>query len=128
MTNNMNGEKENDKREKSDTDDLNMETKDKGKESVSETTTNGTEPQTDENEKNTSKSFNAEARRRLKNEARLTSGIGKGKEKTHNLNVFWNEIWPKLEEAGWTKVNSKFWVDSLNVCGLLAVPIADIET
>jgi len=47
--------------------------------------------------------FNMEARRRLKNEARLTSGIGKSKQKERNLEIFWKNIWPKLEEAGWTK-------------------------
>eukprot|EP00527_Entomoneis_sp_CCMP2396_P005515 CAMPEP_0198141406 /NCGR_PEP_ID=MMETSP1443-20131203/4423_1 /TAXON_ID=186043 /ORGANISM="Entomoneis sp., Strain CCMP2396" /LENGTH=480 /DNA_ID=CAMNT_0043804149 /DNA_START=156 /DNA_END=1598 /DNA_ORIENTATION=+ len=48
--------------------------------------------------------FNMEARRRLKNEARVTSGIGKSKMKERNLEIFWNHIWPKLEEAGWTKI------------------------
>lgn len=47
--------------------------------------------------------FDAHARRRLKNEARLTSGIGKSKKKERTLEIFWNHVWPKLEKAGWTK-------------------------
>ncbi|KAL7557159.1 hypothetical protein ACA910_002439 [Epithemia clementina (nom. ined.)] len=50
---------------------------------------------------------NADDRRRSKNEARLTTGIGKPKEKIRNLEIFWGNIWPKLEEAGWTKIDGE---------------------
>mmetsp|Transcript_12240 Transcript_12240/g.33955 ORF Transcript_12240/g.33955 Transcript_12240/m.33955 type:complete len:474 (+) Transcript_12240:133-1554(+) len=50
-----------------------------------------------------SEDFNMEARRRLKNEARLTSGLGKSKSKEFIVNIFWTKLWPRLEEAEWTK-------------------------
>ena len=49
--------------------------------------------------------FGVHARRQLKNEARVTSGMGKGQIKEKNLQVFWDKVWPRLTEAGWTKVD-----------------------
>jgi len=45
-------------------------------------------------------------RRKLENEAYLTAGCGKGKEKIRTVDAFWSTVWPGLERLGWTKVRT----------------------
>jgi hypothetical protein len=50
-------------------------------------------------------------RRTLKNEATLTSGIGKHAQKKLAVETFWNVLWPALSGDGWTKVRvSRSWL------------------
>ena len=51
---------------------------------------------TDENEKKKKKT------KRI--EALTTAGCGYGNAKKRVLDAFWNGMWPKLLEGGWTKV------------------------
>lgn len=46
-------------------------------------------------------------RRKLKNEAYLTSGCGKNKAKIRTVDSFWVALWPGLEKLGWTKVRPR---------------------
>ena len=74
-----------------------LEKSDKGRENG----VNGTSSQ-NHPENNTAEEDRMETRQSSNCEE---SGTKRTKEKDRSVDMFWKHIWPKLEEAGWTKVS-----------------------